>query len=153
MRSNKLCRPSWKPFLASMTTPAIRDAGTWSGMAISPSDRSLSGAVRKDVDTQRPQVSDDNAFVESLFRTCKYVPYFPKTGFKSLEAAREWVRGLVDWYNHQHKHRGINYVTPHQRHSGKDIEILAKRHVVYQQARAKACTITNSGLIQRFLSY
>lgn len=83
----------------------------------------------------RPRVSDDNAFVESLFRTCKYVPHFPKTGFASLEAARQWVRDFVDWYNHQHKHRGINYVTPHQRHTGQDIEILAKRHAVYQAAR------------------
>jgi len=83
----------------------------------------------------RPRVSDDNAFVESLFRTCKYVPQFPKTGFASLEAAREWVHAFAEWYNHQHKHRGINYVTPHQRHSGQDIAILAKRHAVYQAAR------------------
>lgn len=85
----------------------------------------------------RPRVSDDNAFVESLFRTCKYVPHFPKTGFASLEAAREWVRDFVDWYNHHHKHRGINYVTPHQRHTGQDVEILAKRHAVYQEARER----------------
>jgi putative transposase len=83
----------------------------------------------------RPRVSDDNAFVESLFRTCKYVPGFPKSGFASLEAARDWVRGFVEWYNHQHKHRGINYVTPHQRHEGQDVEILARRHGVYQAAR------------------
>ena len=83
----------------------------------------------------RPRVSDDNAFVESLFRTCKYVPHFPKTGFASLETAREWVRDFVDWYNHQHKHRGINYVTPQERHNGQDVEILAKRHAVYQAAR------------------
>lgn len=44
----------------------------------------------------RPRDSDDNAFVESLFRTCKYVPHFPKAGFVSLEAAREWVRDFVD---------------------------------------------------------
>ncbi len=85
----------------------------------------------------RPRVSDDNAFVESLFRTCKYVPSFPKVGFASLEEAREWVRRFVDWYNYQHKHRGINYVTPHQRHTGQDIEILAKRHAIYQAARDK----------------
>ena len=85
----------------------------------------------------RPRVSDDNAFVESLFRTCKYVPNFPKTGFASVAAARDWVRGFVDWYNHQHKHRGINYVTPHQRHSGQDVEILARRHAVYQAARER----------------
>jgi len=83
----------------------------------------------------RPRVSDDNAFVESLFRTCKYMPNFPKTGFVSLQAAREWVQEFVEWYNHQHKHRGINYVTPHERHTGQYVEILAKRHAVYQAAR------------------
>lgn len=83
----------------------------------------------------RPRVSDGNAFVESLFRTCEYVPNFPNTGLASLEAARDWVRGFVEWYNHQHKHRGINYVTPHQRHTGQDTEILARRHTVYQEAR------------------
>ena len=85
----------------------------------------------------RPRVSDDNAFVESLFRTCKYMPSFPKSGFASLEAARQWVHDFVSWYNRQHKHRGINYVTPDQRHTGQDIDILAKRHAVYQQARQR----------------
>jgi transposase InsO family protein len=73
--------------------------------------------------------------VQVTFRTCKYVLHFPKTGFASLKAAREWVGDFVDWYNHQHKHRSINYVTPHQRHTGQDIVILAKRHAVYQAAR------------------
>ena len=85
----------------------------------------------------RPRVSDDNAFVESLFRTCKYVPGFPKTGFASLGAARAWVRDFVAWYNHRHKHRGINYVTPHERHSGEDLQILARRDAVYQAARER----------------
>ena len=85
----------------------------------------------------RPRVSDDNAFIESLFRTCKYVPDFPKAGFASLEAARDWVLAFVAWYNHQHKHRGINYVTPHERHTGEDETILARRHEVYSQARER----------------
>lgn len=85
----------------------------------------------------RPRVSDDNAFVESLFRTCKYVPNFPRAGFGSLTAAREWVRDFVDGYNGRHLHRGINYVTPDQRHRGEDVEVLARRHAVYQDARRK----------------
>ena len=55
-----------------------------------------------------------------------------------METAREWVRGFADWYNHQHKHRGIKYVTPDQRHSGQDVEILARRHAVYQAARERS---------------
>lgn len=85
----------------------------------------------------RPRVSDDNAFIESLFRTCKYVPNFPRAGFASLGTAREWLGSFVDWYNNRHRHRGINYVTPHQRHTGQDVEILARRHAVYQAARAR----------------
>ena len=46
----------------------------------------------------RPRVSDDNAFVESLFRTAKYRPEFPTTGFADLRAAREWAHRFVHWY-------------------------------------------------------
>jgi transposase InsO family protein len=85
----------------------------------------------------RPRVSDDNAFIEALFRTCKYVPGFPRNGFESLEAARAWVAEFVDFYNHRHHHRGIQFVTPDQRHRGEDHAILAKRHEVYQAAKAR----------------
>lgn len=85
----------------------------------------------------RPRVSDDNAFAEALFRTCKYVPDFPKRGFASLEEARAWVAAFVRWYNRRHRHRGINYVTPDQRHRGEDQAILARRRTVYESARRK----------------
>ena len=45
----------------------------------------------------RPRVSDDNAFVESLFRTAKYRPQFPSSGFADLEDARQWARDFVVW--------------------------------------------------------
>jgi transposase InsO family protein len=85
----------------------------------------------------RPRVSDDNAFVESLFRTAKYRPEFPAEGFMDLHAAREWARQFVHWYNHDHRHSGIRYVSPAQRHAGQDIAILAARHEVYRQARQR----------------
>jgi len=84
----------------------------------------------------RPRVSDDNAFVESLFRTAKYRPEFPAKGFADLQEARMWARSFVDWYNNDHKHSGIRYVSPAQRHAGADCAILAARHGVYLQARA-----------------
>ena len=87
--------------------------------------------------SSRPRVSDDNAFVEALFRTCKYVPNYPRNGFESLDAARAWVAAFVDFYNNEHRHRGIQYVTPDQRHRGQDHAILAKRHAVYQAAKAR----------------
>jgi putative transposase len=85
----------------------------------------------------RPRVSDDNAFVESLFRTAKYRPEFPGEGFADLPAARDWARHFVHWYNHDHRHSGIRYVSPAQRHAGDDVAILAARHEVYRKARER----------------
>ncbi len=84
----------------------------------------------------RPRVSDDNAYAESLFRTAKYRPEFPAKGFADLNAARAWAEGFVHWYNHDHRHSGIRYVSPAQRHAGEDLPILAARHALYLRARA-----------------
>jgi transposase InsO family protein len=84
----------------------------------------------------RPRVSDDNAYAESLFRTAKYRPEFPLRGFADLEAARTWAAGFVRWYDHDHRHSGIRYVSPAQRHAGEDHAILAARHALYVRARA-----------------
>jgi transposase InsO family protein len=85
----------------------------------------------------RPRVSDDNSFVEALFRTAKYRPEFPPEGFADLAAARQWAMHFVHWYNLEHRHSGIRYVTPAQRHVGQDGRILADRHAVYQEARQR----------------
>ena len=83
----------------------------------------------------RPRVSDDNAYAESLFRTAKYRPEFPPKGFADLDAARAWAARFVQWYDVEHRHSGIRYVTPAQRHAGEDHAILAARHALYMQAR------------------
>ena len=85
----------------------------------------------------RPGVSDDNPFSEALFRTLKYCPRYPSASFASLEDARAWVAQFVDWYNTEHQHSGIGYVTPAARHTGDDIAILAARRAVYQRARRR----------------
>ena len=85
----------------------------------------------------RPRVSDDNAFAEALFRTAKYRPEFPLKGFANLDAARQWAARFVQWYNHEHRHSGIRYVTPAQRHAGLDGRMLAARHALYQDARTR----------------
>lgn len=85
----------------------------------------------------RPRVSNDNPYSESLFRTFKYRPEYPVKGFNSIEAARQWVSHFVGWYNDEHFHSAIRYVTPSQRHKGEDIEILANRHRVYQKAKQR----------------
>lgn len=85
----------------------------------------------------RPRVSDDNPYAEAFFRTAKYRPEFPANGFRDLEAARAWGLAFVKWYNHDHRHSGIRYVSPAQRHAGEDGTVLAARHHLYLQARER----------------
>jgi transposase InsO family protein len=85
----------------------------------------------------RPRVSDDNAYAEALFRTAKYRPEFPTKGFANLEEARAWAAGFVRWYNIDHRHSAIRYVSPAQRHAGEDQAILAARHALYTEARER----------------
>jgi transposase InsO family protein len=85
----------------------------------------------------RPSVSNDNPYSEALFRTLKYRPDYPEQPFATLSAARAWVQGFVDWYNHRHLHSAINFVTPEQRHRGEDAAILAQRKQVYLNAQSK----------------
>ncbi len=86
----------------------------------------------------RPRVSNDNPYAESLFKTLKYRCNYQPKGFKTINEAREWVHDFVDWYNNNHRHSGIKFLTPNQRHS-KDhgLSILAKRDLVYKTARLK----------------
>ena len=83
----------------------------------------------------RPSVSNDNAYSESLFRTLKYRPEYPSKPFESLEGARSWVREFVQWYNYEHRHSGIKFVTPASRHTGQDESILKNRKEVYEAAK------------------
>lgn len=85
----------------------------------------------------RPRVSDDNPYSEALFRTCKYRPGYPHAGFESLEAARDWVLAFVRWYNDEHRHSSLRYVTPAERHAGNDRTILAARDQVYRAAKER----------------
>jgi len=85
----------------------------------------------------RPRVSDDNPFVESLFRTMKYCPEYPERGFATVDDARQWVTRFVDWYNAKHQHSGIGFVTPADRHSGRDVAVLAARRRLYAGARRR----------------
>lgn len=83
----------------------------------------------------RPRVSNDNAFVESLFRVLKYRPQWPSSGFASLDEARVWVDQFICWYNTEHRHSKLNFVTPEQRHNGEDSVLLARRKEVLEQAK------------------
>ncbi|MGZ8159512.1 MAG: IS3 family transposase, partial [Methylobacter sp.] len=85
----------------------------------------------------RPAVSNDNPYSESLFKTLKYRPTYPLKPFAKVTDARDWVTSLVEWYNHEHRHSAIRFVTPAQRHEGLDESLLVKRKAVYEAARAR----------------
>jgi putative transposase len=83
----------------------------------------------------RPSVSNDNPYSEALFRSLKYRPDLPVKPFENLLHARHWTTSLVRWYNEEHRHSAIGFVTPNQRHAGQDVALLANRSAVYEAAR------------------
>lgn len=85
----------------------------------------------------RPAVSNDNPYSESLFKTLKYRPLYPDKPFAGLPAARTWIDGFVRWYNDEHRHSAIRFVTPAERHAGLDGALLSNRTTVYEAAKAR----------------
>lgn len=85
----------------------------------------------------RPRVSNDNPYIESMFRTVKYCPQWPSQGFESLDAARSWVASFMRWYNEDHRHSALNYVTPGQRYRGEASKLLENRAELYQKAKQR----------------
>lgn len=83
----------------------------------------------------RPRVSDDNPYSESLFKTLKYRPSYPENAFSGIDQARDWVHRFVNWYNTEHLHSAIRFVTPSCRHLGLDKAILTQRAAVYENAK------------------
>ena len=74
----------------------------------------------------RPHVSNDNPFSESQFKTLKYHPGFPKR-FGGLEDALGYCRGFFPWYNEEHRHSGLLFLTPQVVHYGQADEALDRR--------------------------
>lgn len=83
----------------------------------------------------RPHVSNDNPFSEAQFKTMKYRPDYPER-FGSLADARAWARSFFTWYNQEHRHSGIGYLTPATVHDGQADRCLAQRQRVLRQAYA-----------------
>lgn len=82
----------------------------------------------------RPRVSNDNPYIESLFKTIKYTAGYPGQ-FIDLNHARTWMANFVDWYNTKHRHSMIGYVTPDQRRNGEYRQIINTRNKTMEQAR------------------
>jgi putative transposase len=87
-----------------------------------------------EVSHSRPRTSNDNPYIESLFRTLKYHVTYPGA-FETLEGAREWMGLFVHWYNTVHLHSSIGYVTPHQMRYGHAQRIFEQRNSTLQLAR------------------
>jgi len=81
----------------------------------------------------RPYVSNDNPFSESHFKTMKYRPDFPER-FNSMVEAREFCCKFFDWYNKEHYHSGIGFLTPESVHYGFAEDILKNRKKVLLNA-------------------
>jgi len=76
----------------------------------------------------RPSVSNDNPYSESQFKTMKYRPEFPER-FGSIQDARAFCQTFFPWYNTEHYHSRIGYVTPVQKHTGQAELIIAERKI------------------------
>jgi len=85
----------------------------------------------------RPSVSNDNPYSESLFRTMKYRPEYPSRPFEYIEQAQSWIDEFVFWYNTRHLHSSIRFITPDDRHYGREHCILANRRKVYEEAQGR----------------
>jgi putative transposase len=85
----------------------------------------------------RPHVCNDNPYSEALFRTLKHTPAYPHLPFATVELAHRWVTRFVNWYNGAHRHSAIRYVTPDERHFGREYDVLTHRHAVYERARRR----------------
>ena len=65
------------------------------------------------------------------------MPDYPERGFATLDMSRQWVYRFVEWYNHEHRHSGIRFVTPAQRHNGDDVAVLKQRDEINHAARER----------------
>jgi putative transposase len=81
----------------------------------------------------RPRVSNDNPFSESHFKTIKYRPEFPDR-FGSTQHAQGVCHELFTWYNKEHRHSALAYLTPEIVHHGRADEVLAQRQRVLDRA-------------------
>ena len=82
----------------------------------------------------RPRRSNDNAIIESWFKTLKYSVCYP-SHFENIYQARVWFSAFADGYNNRHMHSGLDYVTPEEAHSGVALHLYDRRNKVLELAR------------------
>ena len=81
----------------------------------------------------RPRVCNDNPFSESQFRTAKYHSSYPGK-VATLDDGLSWGRVFFPWYNHEHKHSGIAFLTPADVFYGRADDVLAQKHATLLDA-------------------
>ena len=84
----------------------------------------------------RPYVSNDNPYSESQFKTLKYRPEFPER-FGAIVDARLFCHPYFRWYNSEHYHSGIGFLTPEDVHYGRAEQIVKERQAVLNAAYEK----------------
>jgi len=84
----------------------------------------------------RPYVSNDNPYSEAHFKTLKYRPNFPER-FGSLQDSRLFCQDFFAWYNTEHYHSGIGFLTPEDVHYGRAEQIIKERQAVLNDAFTK----------------
>jgi putative transposase len=84
----------------------------------------------------RPSVSNDNPFSEAHFRTLKYCPQFPDR-FGSIEDGRAFGQDFFRWYNHEHRHSALGFLSPAIVHGGQAATARAQRQYVLAAAYAR----------------
>jgi putative transposase len=84
----------------------------------------------------RPHVSNDNPFSEAQFKTLKYRPDFPDR-FGSIEHSRNHCGDFFPWYNTEHHHSGLGYLTPYEMHYGLADAVITQRATVLAEAYAR----------------
>ena len=66
----------------------------------------------------------------------KYRPEFPGR-FGSIEDARSFGQVFFPWYNDEHRHSGIGYLTPAAVHAGRLGQLQAERAAVLAEAHTR----------------
>jgi len=93
-------------------------------------------ALKVDMSHSRPRTSNDNPFIESLFKTLKYRVNYPGR-VEELSEARLWMGAFVHWYNTEHLHSSIGYVTPEQMRIGQVEAMFKQRNATMRQAQTR----------------
>ncbi len=85
----------------------------------------------------RPRTPNDNPFIESAFSTVKRAPEYPGRFLNVHEANASFAR-YFNWYDTEHYHSGIDYVTPQQAYGGLRERIIDERRTkMFSQRRRR----------------